>query len=385
MKLIHNSKLYIIKHIIAVIIVICTLTAMLPSNILADDKVQIAYDGITVDSFCGVPAVYVTGIRNTDTGTYCCAQYVKNFYSAVYGASLFNLLPNQTPINSNTGSALVQVDSPQPGDIGYQNTSSGLWHWFIVKSVNKDTATIIEQNWKWNEGGSTYTCINRTVSPSTVSSLKYFRLSYNQTPAGQTEAEQISEETEYYEETISEEIYFEVESETALSVTDETDADYSTTNTAATDETVTDEISADEISASQITENEFTNEPLLETRAIKLSDMNVDAISSAHPYSNDLEIVAGFEKLSDNYDSTSFASESLKNTISFCLVRNTLDLTVNQQNNLIDNPNNQTINLALLNNVRNCMSDDALQHLELAFASDAFKTSSHDSIQLAFR
>ena len=47
-------------------------------------------------------------------------------------------------------------------------------HWAIVKQVNKNgTVTLIEQNWKWNQGGSTQTVLNRKIK---TSSARFYRL-----------------------------------------------------------------------------------------------------------------------------------------------------------------------------------------------------------------
>ena len=139
-------------------------------------SVKITTSGQVVDSFMGVQAKYIPGTGNSNTGDYCCAAYVKKFYNAVYGVDVWNLTTGKTP-SAGSGSFSV-TSSPEPGDIGYQTNSSGSGHWFIIKEVNGNgTYTIIEQNWKWASGGTTYCSVNRNVSYSSTSGFKVFRWS----------------------------------------------------------------------------------------------------------------------------------------------------------------------------------------------------------------
>lgn len=127
--------------------------------------------GQTVDTFNGVPAKYTT--VKSSTGDFCCAGYVKKYYSARYGVTVTNLLTGRTPVSSS--GSFSRTWAPKPGDVGYQLDHSGSGHWFIVKSVSGTTCTVIEQNWKWTTDGKTYCYTNRTVNPSTPG-IKYFRL-----------------------------------------------------------------------------------------------------------------------------------------------------------------------------------------------------------------
>lgn len=139
-------------------------------------KVKITTNGQTIDTFNGVSAKYITGTGNSNTGTYCCAQYVTNYYKSVYGITVANMFTGRTP-TASSGYFYVTT-SPQVGDIGYQLNSGNRGHWFIIKAVNGDgTYTIIEQNWKWKEGSSTYCYKNRKVSYSNTSGFKVFRWS----------------------------------------------------------------------------------------------------------------------------------------------------------------------------------------------------------------
>ena len=146
-------------------------------------SVKITTSGQVVDSFMGVQAKYIPGTGNSNTGDYCCAAYVKKFYSAVYGVDVWNLTTGQTP-SAGSGSFSV-TSSPEPGDIGYQTNSSGSGHWFIIKEVNSNgTYSVIEQNWKWASGGATYCYVNRNVSYSSTSGFKVFRWSKKTTTSG---------------------------------------------------------------------------------------------------------------------------------------------------------------------------------------------------------
>lgn len=149
-----------------------------PRNVsnLAMQTVRVSTNGQTVDTFNGVPARYIPGVRNSDVGTYCCATYVSNYYSRVYGVSVWNMFTGRTP--SASSGYFYQTTSPKAGDVGYQLNSSGSGHWFIIKSVNSDgTYSVIEQNWKWKSGNVTYCNINRKVSYKATRGFKVFRWS----------------------------------------------------------------------------------------------------------------------------------------------------------------------------------------------------------------
>jgi len=132
----------------------------------------------TVDTFNGVPAYYKTGSHDSDS-TYSCAALVKRYYSTIYGVSVYNLLYDRTPLVSEKGYSFRRVYSGQvlPGDVGYQDGSSG-GHWFIIKSVNGNSMTVIEQNWK----NTSTTCTKeRVVTFGSTKNLKAFRLQKNGT------------------------------------------------------------------------------------------------------------------------------------------------------------------------------------------------------------
>lgn len=153
-----------------------TTTTTPVNNRYTTSTVRITSNGQTVDTFNGVAAKYITGTGNSNTGTYCCARYVSNYYKAVYGVTVSNMFTGKTPAASS--GYFYVTSNPQVGDIGYQTNSSGSGHWFIIKSVNGDgTYCVIEQNWKWKSGGSTYCYVNRKVSYGSTKGFKVFRWS----------------------------------------------------------------------------------------------------------------------------------------------------------------------------------------------------------------
>jgi len=138
----------------------------------ASRTVKITQSPQTVDTFNGVSALYLPGTGNTNTGTYCCADFVSKYYRSVYGVSVWNMYTGRTPTAS--GGRFVPTASPRPGDIGYQLNSRGSGHWFIIKAVKGPDCTVIEQNWKWSDSGSTYCTVNRVVTKGSTRGLKFY-------------------------------------------------------------------------------------------------------------------------------------------------------------------------------------------------------------------
>lgn len=121
------------------------------------------------DTFNGVQALYRPGGNDGTSSTYSCAAYVKRYYSQVHKTNVYNLNTGCTPLASN-GKKFQKVSAPKEGDI-----MRFTGHWAIVKKVNPSSKTVvlIEQNWKWNQGGSTLCKINRSVGWQSGS---FFRL-----------------------------------------------------------------------------------------------------------------------------------------------------------------------------------------------------------------
>lgn len=124
------------------------------------------------DSLNGVKTYYRKGGNDGSNQFYSCAAYVKRYYKTVYGKNVYNLLYRRTPQTS--GDSFVSVSNPRIGDIVGMNTDHATTHWAIVKRVNHDgTVTLIEQNWKWSQGGSTKSVVNRKVK---ISNVRFYRL-----------------------------------------------------------------------------------------------------------------------------------------------------------------------------------------------------------------
>ena len=156
----------------------------LTSTTAISQSVRITSYGQTVDSLDGVAAKYIPGTGNSNTGTYSCAGYVKAYYKAVYGVDVSGLTTGSTPKTSAAGRSFQRITSGfQVGDIVYMTNSRGSGHWAIAKAVSGNSITLIEQNWKWSSGGSTYASVNRVVTYGSTAGMKVFRLSGGTQPA----------------------------------------------------------------------------------------------------------------------------------------------------------------------------------------------------------
>lgn len=140
-----------------------------------------AVDSITVNGVT-VEALYAPYGSGTDTDTtYSCAAFVKRFYSQVYGRDVYNL-------NTTTSTPLIdqgsfsKTNSPKVGDILRDDKSV---HWAIVKEVNGDTITVIQQN-AWN-GAYDKAWVGATVDVDD-SRYTFFRWSGNEGENSQTNA-----------------------------------------------------------------------------------------------------------------------------------------------------------------------------------------------------
>ena len=143
------------------------------ANSLARKQIVVTKNAnFVADKFNGVKAIYRKGSSDGSSKTYSCAAFVKKYYKKIYKKNVYNLLYNRTPLV--TGGKVKKVSTPQVGDIVGSNTNHGTTHWAIVKAVNSDnTVTLIEQNWKWQCGGRTYTIVNRKIKNS---SARFYRL-----------------------------------------------------------------------------------------------------------------------------------------------------------------------------------------------------------------
>lgn len=103
--------------------------------------------------------------------TYCCAAFVKRFYSQVYGLNVFNLIPGGKPTSSVS---FQETKTPVVGDIVSANNGS---HWAIVKNVNGDgTVTLIEQNhWMEAAPNRVHAAVGYTINISDTT-YRFYRM-----------------------------------------------------------------------------------------------------------------------------------------------------------------------------------------------------------------
>lgn len=172
-KTIQRLSLFFIAVAIVTTIVVPHKNTTYAANGLTQKKITITKSAKqVVDSFKGVKAYYRKGGNDGSNTFYSCAAYVKRYYDTVYGKKVFNLFYNRTP--QVYGDSFVRVSNPRVGDIVAMNTNHGTTHWAIAKQINSDgTVTLIEQNWKWTQGGSTKSVVNRKVKTSQV---RFYRL-----------------------------------------------------------------------------------------------------------------------------------------------------------------------------------------------------------------
>lgn len=155
-------------------IMVLTMTFGFGLDGYAMSLVKVRKTGQVVDSFNGVDAIYRPGGSDGSDKTYSCAALVKKYYSKIYGVTPYNLLTNATPVVYN-GDSFVKVKTPRVGDIVNCANSNGVFsHWAIVQDVTDDEVVLLEQNWKWQQGGVTMAKADRSLNKN--SSLRYFRL-----------------------------------------------------------------------------------------------------------------------------------------------------------------------------------------------------------------
>jgi hypothetical protein len=146
-----------------------------------NQKVVITHNDQIVDTFNGVPAVYVT--YPVTSGTYSCARYVTNYYKAIFGVKASGLTDiDSTPVSGTAGYSFKEITSGfVPGDVVRMKGSPV--HWAIIKEANGNTFTLIEQNYKFTVNGAIYTTINRTVTYGSTAGFAVFRLFKGNEPA----------------------------------------------------------------------------------------------------------------------------------------------------------------------------------------------------------
>lgn len=156
------------------LIMVLTMTFSFGLDGYAMTLVTVRKTGQVVDSFNGVDAIYRPGGSDGSNPTYSCAALVKKYYAKVYGVTPYNLLTGATPVVYN-GDSFVKVQTPRVGDIVNCTNSNGVFsHWAIIQAVTDDEVVLLEQNWKWQQGGVTMAKADRSLNKN--SSLRYFRL-----------------------------------------------------------------------------------------------------------------------------------------------------------------------------------------------------------------
>ena len=150
----------------------------------------------TIDEYDGVPA-YINSKSNGKFGNnssyYQCTEYVARYLHMKYGT---NYSDNIDINNSNTqgfegndfhpnyssnpprptvekGTNLItlnQVSMPQSGDILVRTNPN---HVAVIKSVNGNVVTLIEQNWIWNDNGTYKYTTDRTINITDANTFFY--------------------------------------------------------------------------------------------------------------------------------------------------------------------------------------------------------------------
>ncbi len=146
-----------------ILAVLLSTAAIAFASVSGGTTVSITHTGQVVDTieFNGhkIGAKYSLG-GGYGSSDYSCAAFVMRFYKTVYGFDVWNLSScYSTPVCSNA-KTFNQTNSPRIGDIvRFQDRT----HWALVKSVEGDKVTLIEQNWGMYTSGGYCAPINRTV------------------------------------------------------------------------------------------------------------------------------------------------------------------------------------------------------------------------------
>lgn len=146
-----------------ILAVVLSTAATAFASVSGGTAVSITHTGQVVDTieFGGhkIGAKYSLG-GGYGSSEYSCAAFVMRFYKTVYGFDVWNLSSSYaTPVCSN-GESFIKTNAPRIGDIvRFQDRT----HWALVKSVEGDKVTLIEQNWGMYTSGGYCAPINRTV------------------------------------------------------------------------------------------------------------------------------------------------------------------------------------------------------------------------------
>lgn len=173
---------------IALVLMATAFVVPVSTNAATDNSVTVTVtkEGQIVDTMTyeGVKVNAIYKPRNDsnasemwDDPVYCCAALIKKFYQAVYGCTVYNLWPGDTPLCDY--GTFTKIKTPEVGDV-YGNST----HWAIVKQINGSEIVLFEQNWTWYDDNGCYAKYNRTVDLNDLESdVSFFRYSGADTPA----------------------------------------------------------------------------------------------------------------------------------------------------------------------------------------------------------
>ena len=127
------------------------------TDYVAVTQAQQVVDSITINGKT-VNAVYARkGSFPDDDTTYSCAAFVKRFYLDVFGIDVYGLYADGLK-HTPSGGDFSETANPVVGDIAANGS-----HWAIVKSVDGNKITLIEQN-SWGINEHAYdACIHRVL------------------------------------------------------------------------------------------------------------------------------------------------------------------------------------------------------------------------------
>ncbi len=152
------------------------LLAALSANALAADNgmdTTISYTGVVVyghnvvvDNFNGVYAYYDQD-RDRCWDTWSCDEYPTRYYQQLYGVDLTEFFSWPYDGYENEQVSITVTYDPQPGDIALvyptQRTGTSYYHAAIIKSVEEDTLTLVEQNYGYWQHGMAVAYTNRVI------------------------------------------------------------------------------------------------------------------------------------------------------------------------------------------------------------------------------
>lgn len=116
-------------------------------TILGIEFVPITGTAFAVDTLNGVNALY-------GSSAYDCTELVRRYYKTLYGVNVL-FSDSGLRVKDNTAYWFEKTDTPVPGDVLYATSTArgkSYSHAALLKYLSADgtRATLIEQNWSWN-------------------------------------------------------------------------------------------------------------------------------------------------------------------------------------------------------------------------------------------